>query len=128
MDEYHRLISRETIKQCFDRINQMGFCNIDFDEVWNKGKVCKIDVSKDVAVEDCHELSGYLQIHLSNNRKYQSRIISGNLIIEKNVTTKGLKTDHLRQVERTTKTSFLTSTMRKPLSSISAERHDLNGT
>lgn len=91
MDEYHRLISRETIKQCFDRINQMGFCNIDFDEVWNKGKVCKIDVSKDVAVEDCHELSGYLQIHLSNNRKYQSRIISGNLIIEKNVTTKGLK-------------------------------------
>lgn len=91
MDEYHRPISRETIKQCFDCINQMGFCNIDFEEVCDEGKICKIDVSKDVAVEDCHELSEYLRIHLTNNRKYQSRIISGNLIIEKNVITKGLK-------------------------------------
>ena len=69
MDDYPRLISRNDIEQCFRSINQMGFCNIDFDKIWNDGQVCKIDVSKDIAVEDCHKLTEYLRTHLSNNRK-----------------------------------------------------------
>ena len=112
MEEYPRLICRDTINQCFNCINQMAFCNIDFNKVWNDGQVCKIDVSKDVAVEDCHELSEYMRTHLSNNRKYQSRIISSNLIIEKNVTTKGLKRrltiyDKWKELQRSENREFL---------------------
>lgn len=112
MEDYPRLISRDTIKQCFGKIHRMGFCNIDFDRVWGEGQVCKIDVSKDVAVENCQELSEYLRTHLSNNRKYQSRIISGNLIIEKNVTTKGLKRrltiyDKWKELQRSENKEFL---------------------
>ena len=112
MDDYPRLINRNDIGQCFSRINQMAFCNIDFNKVWNDGQVCKIDVSKDVAVEDCHELSEYMRTHLSNNRKYQSRTISSNLIIEKNVTTKGLKRrltiyDKWKELQRSENREFL---------------------
>lgn len=112
MEYYPRLISRDTIKQCFSRIHQMGFCNIDFDRVWSEGQVCKIDVSKDVVAEDCHELSEYLRTHLSNNRRYQSRIISDNLIIEKNVTTKVLKRrltvyDKWKELQRSENKAFI---------------------
>ena len=112
MEEYPRLICRDAINQCFNCINQMGFCIIDFDKIWKDGQVCKIDVSKDVAVEDCQELSEYLRTHLSNNRKYQSRTISSNLITEKNVTTKGLKRrltiyDKWKELQRSENREFL---------------------
>ena len=112
MNDYPRLISRNDIEQCFRSINQMGFCNIDFDKIWNDGQVYKIDVSKDIAVEDCHKLTEYLRTHLSNNRKYQSRIISGNLILEKNVTTKALKRrltiyDKWKELQRAENREFL---------------------
>lgn len=112
MEEYPQLISRETIKQCFNHINQMGLCNIDFDIVWNEGRVCKIDVSKDVAVENWSDLAEYLRTHLSNNRKYQSRIISKNIIIDKNVITKSLKRrltiyDKWQELQRTENKEFL---------------------
>lgn len=86
--DYKKLISMETIRQCFDNINEMGFCNIDIDAVLEHGQVVKCDVTKDIAGIDTPQLSSYIRSNLSNYQNYQCRKLrNGNLIIEKNVTT-----------------------------------------
>ena len=37
--DYKKLISMETIRQCFENINEIGFCNIDIDAVLEHGHV-----------------------------------------------------------------------------------------
>jgi hypothetical protein len=51
----------------------------------------KCDVSKDVDCQDCKSLTKQLRSGVTNFQKYLPRIIGGNFVIEKNVTTKGLK-------------------------------------
>lgn len=46
--EYKKLISMETIRQCFDNINEIGFCTIDVEAVLAHGQVVKCDVTKDM--------------------------------------------------------------------------------
>lgn len=91
LDDYPMLISKDTFKKCMGKIKQMGICDIDFDCIFNKGEVCKIDVTKDIPIDNCSETSEYLRTHLNNNRRYLSREKAGNLIIEKNVKTNGCK-------------------------------------
>lgn len=86
--EYKKLISMETIRQCFDNINEMGFCTIDVEAVLAHGQVVKCDVTKDMTGIDIPQLSSYIRSNLSNYQNYQCRKLrNGNLIIEKNVTT-----------------------------------------
>lgn len=91
LDDYPMLITKDTFKKCLECIGQMGICDIDIDCIINKGEVCKIDVTKDIPIDNCSETSEYLRTHLSNNKKYLSRSEAGNLIIEKNVKTNGCK-------------------------------------
>ncbi len=91
LDDYPMLISKDTFKKCLEHIEQMGFCDIDLDCIINQGEVCKIDITKDIPLDDCPKISEYLRTHLTNNKKYLSRSEAGNLIIEKNVRTKGCK-------------------------------------
>ena len=91
LDDYPMLISKDTFKKCLEHIGQMGICDIDFDCIINQGEVCKIDITKDIPLDDCPKVSEYLRTHLTNNKKYLSRSEAGNLIIEKNVKTKGCK-------------------------------------
>ena len=87
--DYKKLISMETIRQCFDNINEMGFCNIDIDAVLEHGQVVKCDVTKDIAGIDISQLSSYIRSNLSNYQNYHCRKFhNSNLTIEKNVTTK----------------------------------------
>ena len=86
--DYKKLISMETIRQCFDNINEMGFCTIDVEAVLAHGQVVKCDVTKDMTGIDIPQLSSYIRSNLSNYQNYQCRKLrNGNLIIEKNVTT-----------------------------------------
>ena len=91
LDDYPKLISKDTFKKCLEHIGQMGICDIDLDCIINQGEVCKIDITKDIPLDDCPYISEYLRTHLTNNKKYLSRSEAGNLIIEKNVKTKGCK-------------------------------------
>ena len=87
--DYKKLISLETIRQCFDNINEMGFCHINVDAVLEHGQVVKCDVTKDITGIDTPQLTSYIRSNLSNYQQYQCRIYrNGNLTIEKNVTTK----------------------------------------
>lgn len=87
--DYKQLISMETIRQCFHNINNMGFCEIDVEAVLEHGQVVKCDVTCDVSDIDVPQLSSYIRSNLSNYQHYQCRKLhNGNLIIEKNVTTR----------------------------------------
>ena len=79
----------ETIRQCFENINEIGFCNIDIDAVLEHGQVVKCDVTKDITGIDIPKLASYIRSNLSNYQNYQCRKFhNNNLTIEKNVTTK----------------------------------------
>lgn len=86
--DYRKLISMQTIRQCFENINEMGFCMIDVEAILEHGQVVKCDVTKDITGIDIPKLSSYIRSNLSNYQNYQCRKLrNGNLIIEKNVTT-----------------------------------------
>lgn len=90
-DKYPQLINAETFNLCIDMINNMGFCAIDKDVIRKYGRVCVVDVTKDVRLQDASGLSEWLRINISNHRKYLARHIGNNLVIEKNVRTRGYK-------------------------------------
>ena len=89
--DYPKLISAETIKTCFDNINAMGFCRIDFVAMMD-AEVVKADVTTDVHGVDVPQLTSYVRSHINNYRKFVSRIKrNGNFVIDKNVTTDNMK-------------------------------------
>lgn len=90
-DDYPQLINRDTIRSCFNNINELGVCYLDVEAIMSYGQVCKIDVTKDIKCEDCKALTNDLRAGINNFNKYLPRIIAGNFVIEKNVKTKGCK-------------------------------------
>ena len=88
---YKKLISAETIRQCFDNINEMGFCRIDVEEILSNAQVVKCDVTMDIPDLDMANLASYISANLTSYKQYQCKTLrNGNLIIEKNVTTRKL--------------------------------------
>ncbi len=89
LDRYPQLINRDTIKDCLENINRLGFCRIDTDMVLQYGEVCSIDVTQDVTYTDCKRLCDYLRNNLCNHQRYLAQTIGDNLVIRKNVKTRG---------------------------------------
>lgn len=89
--EYPRLITKETIRRCFNNINSLGFCVLDI-EAMMEAVVVKCDVTHDVKMADIPSLSNYVRNHLRNYRQYVCRKLpNGNLVLEKNVTSNRTK-------------------------------------
>ncbi len=89
LDKYPQLISRDTIRECLGNINRLGFCRLNIDMILQYGEVCSVDVTQDVTYTDCKELCDFLRNNLCNHQRYLAQTISDNLIIRKNVTTRG---------------------------------------
>ena len=89
--DYPKLISRDTIRHCFENINAMGICRIDVDMMMD-ADVVKADVTKDVHSVDVPKLTTYIRSHISNYHQFISRILrNGNLVVEKNVVSRKTK-------------------------------------
>lgn len=91
--DYPKLISLETIKQCFQIINNKGFCLLNIDSIIRNAEVSKCDITKDVKGIDVKFLNSYIKSHISNYNKYvnQKPQKNKNLIIEKNVSSNRCK-------------------------------------
>lgn len=90
-DRYPELISINNIGQCFRNIEKLGVCKFDMDLIM-KAEVVSCDVTKDIPCGDIHKIQTYIKSHISNYNKYLCRALkNGNLILEKNVTTKKMK-------------------------------------
>ena len=90
-EDYPKLISRETIRQCFENINTLGICSFD-PEILLNAEVVKCDVTRDVPTADIPGVTDYIRNHICSYLRFQCRKLrNGNLVIDKNVTSKKTK-------------------------------------
>ncbi len=96
-NDYPKLISIDTIDECFNHINAIGIVKIDVEAMMN-AQVVSCDVTKDIrvfdiGVSDFKALTNYIITHLSNSKRYSCKQPpNGNLIIENNAMGKTHKT------------------------------------
>lgn len=89
LSEYHNLIRLSNIGKCIDNINSLGICRI---ESFMSSDVLACDVTNDYSVLNIKELTSYIRGNISSYSKYNCSVKNnGNLIIEKNVTTRKCK-------------------------------------
>ena len=89
--DYPKLISKDTILQCFRAIDALGFCKIDVDAMMD-ADVVKCDVTKDIPVADVPQVTNYIHSHIRNYQLYVCRKLrNGNVVVEKNVVSKKTK-------------------------------------
>ena len=89
---YKRLISKETIRECFENINNIGVCLLDTEAVMEDAEVVKCDVTCDVPCDDVAKVTAFIRGNICNYNQYTAkRLRNGNFIVEKNVTTRQYK-------------------------------------
>ena len=90
--DYKKLISTETIRQCFQNINDMGICTLDMEAILADAIVVKCDVTKDVNYADIPAVSAFIKGNVRSYNQFSVKCLrNGNLTIEKNVTTRQAK-------------------------------------
>lgn len=86
LDNYPKLISMETIGECFTRINDIGVCKLDVDSIIHDSTVCKLDVTVDVNIPMNESLKTLLSMAIIDQKKWQGKIRKKNGIdIKKDV-------------------------------------------
>ncbi len=89
--DYPKLISKDTIKQCFQAIAALGFVEVDFATMM-EAEVVKCDVTKDIPVEDVPQVTDYIRSHIKNYQRLICRKMkNGNTVVEKNVVNREYK-------------------------------------
>ncbi len=90
-NDYPKLISKDTIKQCFQAIEALGFVEVDFAAMM-EAEVMKCDVTKDIPVEDVTQVTDYIRSHIRNYQKFLCRKLkNGNVVVDKNVVSRKTK-------------------------------------
>ena len=90
--DYKKLISAETIRQCFENINSLGVCTLGVEEIMKDAVVVKCDVTQDVYCKDTSSITNYIRSNISNYHSYTPKLLrNGNFMVEKNVTTRQSK-------------------------------------
>ena len=90
-EQYPLLISKDTIRQCFENINKLAICHINVPEILLNSVVVKADVSHDICCGSYQQLISTLKTSVKNHNKYLSRVIHGTFVIEKNVVSRSRK-------------------------------------
>lgn len=88
-DAYPNLISRETIRQCFDNICAMRICDLDTDAILDNSEVCLCDVTQDfVCNHPMAEIKRHIKASIKNYDKWLVKNCRNNgLEIYNSVTT-----------------------------------------
>lgn len=89
--DYPKLISKDTIVQCFQAINALGFCEVDIEAMMD-AEVVKCDVTKDVPVDNVSRVTDYIRSHIRNYQQFLCRKMkNGNVVVDKNVISRKTK-------------------------------------
>lgn len=88
-DDYPSLISRETIRQCFDNICAMNICDLDIDAIIDNSEVCLCDVTQDfVCNHPMADIKRHIKASIKNYDKWIIKKCQNNgLEIYNSVTT-----------------------------------------
>lgn len=89
LSEYHNLIRLSNISEAFDNIHALGICRINNYMI---SDVTMCDPVIDAYPSYIRGITEYIAYNISSNKKYDTKVLSnGNLIVEKNVTSKQCK-------------------------------------
>lgn len=81
---YAELISSQTIKQCFDNINALGICYLDYEKILNDGEVTSCDITTDVDCATIKEMNRFMRNNIRSYRLFDAKLHkNGNLEITK---------------------------------------------
>lgn len=70
-ERYPELISRYTIRQCLENLNQLGICTVDVDGILQHGWIIRADVTKDVELKLTDEVLDALNQNVGNYRRFK---------------------------------------------------------
>ena len=70
-EDYPKLISKHTIRQCLENINKLGICRIDVDGILRTGCITSADVTKDIHATLSDEALQTLSLRVKNYRRYK---------------------------------------------------------
>lgn len=70
-EDYPKLISKETIGDCLERINQLGICQIDTQGILQSGCITSMDVTNDVDLDLTSQVLDALNERVGNYRRYK---------------------------------------------------------
>lgn len=73
LDNYPKLISLDTICQCFQNVNNMGFCRLLIENIVYDSELIKCDVTKDFELYLKGDIKKILISQLSNHKKFITR-------------------------------------------------------
>ena len=89
-EHYPQLINKESIRECFDRINSMGFFHLDTNTILRQAEVIQCDVTCDLTFPNLNRLRDVINTHL-NTPKWAIQQYSGGIVIAKTVKTSKYK-------------------------------------
>lgn len=85
LDEYAFHISKSTIQQCIENINDLQLCKIDVSNALKDSIVCKIDVTIDVFGKMSSQLKTILMMAIKDPKRWRSTERPNGIDIKKNV-------------------------------------------
>ena len=71
MDKYIHLISKTTIKECLNNINQLNICSIDVDNILLNGVITSLDVTRDINLTLNDDILNAFNRQVNNYRRYK---------------------------------------------------------
>lgn len=70
-EDYPKLITRDTIRQCLENLNKLGVCTIDVDGILRNGWIIRADVTEDVDLKLTDEILNALNQNVVNYRRFK---------------------------------------------------------
>ena len=85
-EHYPELINKETIRECLQNINNLGFCRLDIDAILKDIQIVKCDISKDIQA-DINLIKTTIKQNLSNYTKWIVKNFKNGIVLENVVIT-----------------------------------------
>ncbi len=71
LEDYPKLISRDTIRQCLINLNNLGICRVDIDSILHTGCITKADITKDIKMPLTDNILSALNENVGMYRRYK---------------------------------------------------------
>lgn len=85
-EHYTSLISKETIRECFDNISNIGICKLDTESILNDSIIAKCDITKDIKA-DITQIIPSIKQNLINYSKWNVKPYYSGVVVENVVAT-----------------------------------------
>lgn len=112
LDNYPYLICSDTIRECLERIDNIGICKLNIDDVLRSAEVLKCDVTKDVECRSIDKVISTIQYNITNYNKWNVSRYNNGIVLNNKVSTAKRKKritvyDKGKEIKRSNNIDFL---------------------